>query len=444
MRGMTNSKLKQITLSMASLSLVVGAVAVPPPLPSYEAEARNGRFKDTCKDIRKPFRKIRNKKWESALTGGLLGAIAGGIVGAMTSRTETVRDSRGRVVRQRRSNNVLEGILIGGAIGAGAGYLSSVEGARNDRAAMQKALTEHHENRTQYSRLAQQLADLGNCRNEQLYQIALDVESGAISTKEANKRLEKVDRWIEEDDEAISEAAGKDSESVLAYAQTVAVIEGETAEEVEAQGGDVLDRYSGDAEDMKGTVLVSYGEEELSLEDVEAAPVEGAGPVVAGGPVLDDAPPQIEPEPQLAEAFISSRSGARLRDAPSTNSNIVMTIAYRASVQVGESDVQGWSYVEHAGNTGYTASRLISDSRPAAVAKAPPRKRAKPKPSTAPGKITLEQKQRSNRTPKAAVSSTIAMSADIRAADRARKASNKQQRADTSRRIAAAVAAAGS
>lgn len=399
---MLNAKqgiLGRCATSLAAFSLVVSAVVVPPSLPEFVAyAAKGGKFDDNCKNLRAPFSKIKNQSFKKSIIGGIIGGIVGAVVGSQIKTEEVVVDKDGNK-RVKRGNRALEGAGAGFIVGAGVGYLSSLEQARQDRAALQAALNKHYAERTQYSDLDLKLADLGNCRTKMLFDIEQSLVRGDIDVKEAKKRLAAADKWIAEDDKIIAKAAKLETESITAYAQAVAVAEGESADTAKDNGAAMVERYAGESAAYASTVDVTY---DVPPEVLANAPVRAARPAE---------PVEQAPEaPILGDAFVSAKSGARVRSAPNQNAEVLGAIAYRTRIKAAASEVDGWSMVEQEALKGFVASTLISLTRPAAVVAAPKKASTakQPRPDLAPGKIEVRKKPRAPADSRAALIGAIA------------------------------------
>jgi outer membrane lipoprotein SlyB/uncharacterized protein YgiM (DUF1202 family) len=378
---MNNSKLRpssflmKTALSLAAFSMVGTAMMVPVPLPEYAAHAarkKKIKYEDYCADLRKPFSSIKNQSFEKSLLGVLGGALIGGVIGS-TIKGDRKVDKQGRV---RQENMALEGAIAGAALGGMVGYLSSLEQARTDRAALQAALNKHNSDRAQYLGLDQKLAELGNCRTGMLFQIEQDLVNGAIDADEARIRLAKADEWIAKDDKVIEKAAKMNAESIIAYAQAAAVIEGESAQAAEANPDGMVERYAAKAAEFENAVDVVY---------------EVDGRVVGYGSAddLSDAEIPDDPTPEFATAYVKSTSGARVRAEPNTSSEILGVIGFREKVDAATDPMaEGWSKVKYKELSGFVSSALLTLDRPEAIA-APVKKRAAPRPDLAAGKIAV-------------------------------------------------------
>lgn len=406
-----------LALRAGVAAVVVGSVtAIPLPVAEYSAHA--ARFKDECKDLRKPFSSIKNKRAKASIIGGVAGALLGGLLGATQKTQKVVTDENGnqRVVTE---NKALEGALIGGLLGAGLGYLSKLEESREDKEVLAKVLEGHRDDRAQYSNLPQQLIALGNCRVDQYYSIKDDFEKGVIDQREAEKRLKKVDDWVEDDDKTISKAAGKENESVIAFAQSQGVIEGKSAQEVDAEGEDILDRYEAEAEKYESTVLLDFEGEEFEIDEVEDISVQ-----------TDEPTPLESVLPQFVEGFVKSKRGANMRAEPNQESEIVTSVGYRAKIMVAKSDVEGWSAVTYKTDSGFMADFLISSERPPELV----RKNTKSKRSV-PSDKRAKAKLRNSGQSGSGVAGAVATSNNFANANRARSQVIDRAQADATRAI---------
>lgn len=420
------SLLMKTSLSLAAFSMVSTAIIVPVPLPEYEVQAakkskKKTKYKDYCADLRQPFSSIKNQSFKKSLLGVLGGALLGGLAGSMIKGDRKV-DKNGQV---RRENMALEGAIAGAALGGMVGYLSSLEQARADREALQNALNKHNSERAQYLGLDQKLAELGNCRTRMLFEIEQDLVNGTIDAEEAKARLAKADQWIAKDDEVIAKAAKMNAESITAYAQAAAVIEGESAEAAEGNPDGMVERYAAKAAEFENAVDVVY---------------EVDGTVVGYGSAddLPDAGTPSEPAPEFAAAYVKASSGARVRAEPTTSSEILGVIGFREKVDAAtDPQVEGWSKVKYKDLSGFVSSALLTLDRPAAIAKVV-QKRPPPRPDLAAGKIAVASKRAQNPTNlSGSVAQSIATANNFEAVNRSRKASIGLARGSLTARLAA-------
>lgn len=411
--------LKRSMLGGVLSVFITSSIIIPAPLAEYSAWAKRtprDRYSDNCAALRKPFESIKNEQLGRTIIGTILGAGLGALVGSQIKKEETVYDQYGRPHKVKRGNHAVEGAVAGAVVGGLGGYLTSIEQHRQNQAELQKALDRRNAERAQYSELGQKLADLGNCRNEQIFSVRAQFEAGQLSGEVANARLDKIQQWIAKDDSIIDKAAGMDAESVTRYAQAVAVADGEAAQVAEQRGSDMVDRYRRNADRYEGSVSVTY----------------------------DSSRATVSPETQVStsKAFVTASRGANVRETPSTQGRVIGSLGYREQVEVSPADVQGWSKLSYQGRDGYVADSLLSDDRPAARPAA--RASAAPRPDIAPGKIEVRSRTAAPRTRQGAVTKAIAESQTFKAVDAARRNSNQQQLSMSRNRIAAALQAAKS
>jgi uncharacterized protein YgiM (DUF1202 family)/uncharacterized protein YcfJ len=393
---------------------VATSVLVPLPLPVHAAyAAKSEKFEDACKNLRQPFRKIKNQQLGATIGGALLGAFVGALVGSQMKSREVVRDRYGNT-RVKEGNRAGEMALTGAVAGGLAGYLASVEQHREDQAELQRALQGFDTERAQYSELGQRLADLGNCRNQQIFTVRTEFDASRITANQAQKRLDKIQTWIAADDNLIDKAAELESKSITRYAQVVAVTEGESAQNADANGQAMLARYEGDSARFQSAVEVIY---------------EAPGTSVAPS------------EPVSKRSFIRAPRGANLRQSPNAGAPVLRNLPNRTPVEVRPAEVAGWAKVMYQGEEGYVASTLLSETQPAAAPRPAPKR---PRPDLAPAKIAVRPAATRPQQRRQMVTKAFADGKSLRAIDAARRSTQNQQMADARNRVAAALAAAKS
>lgn len=421
-------------------ALALSSVVIPPPIvagselaaKSKAKKKKSKKFEDECAALRKPFTKMKNRKMTSTVVGAVLGGLVGALAGSQMKKQETYVDKDGNV-RVKETNRALEMGLLGAGVGALGGYLSSLEKARNDREALRAALQKQNENRAQFSQLPQQIADLGNCRNEQMATIGRQVETGEITPEEGFVRLEKVDKWVADDDRTISKAAGEDTESIISYAQYTAVaVDGKPAAEVEAAGDAIIDQYAAQAAKFEPGVQVVYdGGEAFSAEEyarsvAEELPMTEGEAQTAGAGQADEVP--------FTVAFVSARNGARLREGPSTDTEVVASLPNRKQIEVRPSTVTDWLEARADALSGFISAPLVSNTRPAEVAVAAPKKpKALPKGAGTP-KIRVKSVTGANT---AGIGAQVGTSNSVAKVIEAKKSTYQAQRSETTRQIRA-------
>jgi uncharacterized protein YgiM (DUF1202 family) len=412
--------------------LAVAAAIVPAPLPAeYAAMAEEGaakpkrpkrvrdKYEDSCKALRAPFTEIKNEQFGRTVGGALLGGVLGAIAGSQMKTQKVVYDQYGRPVAVKQGNRAGEMALAGAVVGGLTGYLTGIEQHRDNQEQLRAALDRRDADRSQYSELGQKLADLGNCRNQQIFDVRTQLESGVITAEVADSRLTKIEGWIAKDDEIIDKASGMDAKSVTLYAQTVAVADGVPASAAERQGDQMVARYSRGSEQMVGDVSVSYDPADV---------------------VAQSTSPEV---PAPIEAFVKSRTGANVRAQPSAQAPVIGSVPFQAKIAVMDTLDEGWAKVTHNGQTGYIAESLLSRDRPRAQSVV--RRQTAPRPDLAPGRIAVRSKTSANPTTRqGAVTKAVADRDTFRAIDAARRNSNSQQLAATRNRVAAALQAAQS
>ncbi len=415
--------MKKPVLATVLASLVLTATIIPAPMTEYSATAAKrvrDRFKDNCSVLRKPFEHIKNEQLGRSVVGTILGGLAGALIGSQIKKEQVVRDQNGQPIGTKQGNYALEGAVVGAVVGGLGGYLTGIEQHRENQAELQRALDRRNTERTQYDGLSQKLADLGNCRNQQIFDVQTQFDAQQLTVEVASSRLDKIQDWIAKDDSIIDKAAGMDAESVTRYAQAVAVADGVSAKDAEAGGVGMVDRYRADSNRYEGSVNVSYD------------PSGSASP----------APVSNTEAPTTSRAFVKASRGANVRETPSTQGRVIGSLPFRAEVQVLPATVEGWSQLTFQGHPGYLANSLLSLDRP--VARPAPPQAAPPRPEIAPGKIVVRQRTAAAPTRQRMVSKAIGDNQTLKAVDMARRTSSQLQMLPIRNRIAAAKQAARS
>jgi uncharacterized protein YgiM (DUF1202 family)/uncharacterized protein YcfJ len=440
---MTTSKtfMARMGLRAGIAALALSTVIAPPPIVAeYELAAQSKskkkkkapKFEDECAALRKPFTKMKNRKMTSTLIGAVIGGVTGAIVGSQMKTRETYVDKDGNV-RVKEGNRAAEGAIAGALVGGLSGYLSSLEKARNDREALRAALQKQTENRAQFSQLPQQIADLGNCRNNQMAKIGMQVEAGEITPEEGFARLEKVDKWVAEDDRTISKAAGEDTESIISYAQYTAVaVDGKSAAEVEAAGDAIIDQYAAQAAKFEPGVEVVYDTGEVFSAADYAMAVAEELPMMEGA--SQPAAAAQSAEVPFTTAYVSARNGARLREAPSTDAEVVANLPNRKQIEVRASSVADWLEARADTLSGFISAPLVSSKRPSDVTAAAPKK-PKPIPKGAGTPKIRVQNMTSGNT--GGIGTQVGVSNSVNKVFEAKKSTYQAEKAETTRKIKA-------
>lgn len=442
------------------VGLLTSSAIVPLPVPSSAALAakvkkvKQPKFEDRCKPLRQPFSKIKNYQTDQILKGAVIGALGGvllGILEARNQRGEVARDAQGRVivdqngrpVEAKKGNNILE-YGIAGAIGGGlVGYLTSIEKNRENRAELQAALGKFDDERAQYSTLPQALADLGNCRNQQIFMVQQQFDAQVLTAQQASKRLDQIDLWIEEDDKLVAKASKTESDSIRTYAQANAVADGMSAQEANQKGDLILAKYQQGAEAYEGEVdLEEDTAAAQSIRTTIAASGPAASPLAVAAPVAPIVAP-AKSEPVQSKVYVSAER-ANIRAKPTATATVLGSVNFGTALPTTEVGAAGWTGVLFNGSEGFVSSSLVSKTVPSrmAVAAAAPMRKA-PRPDAAPLKITAPKpKQQASRAPASKVTRSLGDSRTIGAANTQRKASNGQQMMAARNRLAASLGSA--
>jgi uncharacterized protein YgiM (DUF1202 family) len=280
------------------------------------------------------------------------------------------------------------------------GYLTSIEQKRKNRAELQAALAEFDQERAQYNGLQQSLADLGNCRNTQIFRVQQQIERKEILPKEGKMRLDLVEKWIAEDDSVIAKAAKMETDSITTFAQAHAVAEGESAENAKASGSAILERYA------EGTAA---HQSDVDVEYIEANVT------------------SLSPVPIPANRrWVTSEKGANVRSQPTKNGQLLGTLAHGTELDVQSTTDPDWVQIPYQGQSGYVARGLTGDAAPTAQARRdPPRPvRKVPRPEAAAGRIVVRSPSARSGKP---VTKALAQSRSLQVTNQARKTSNSLQ-----------------
>lgn len=381
------------------------------------------KFEDNCKPLRKPFESIENYQTNQILKGAVTGAIAGALLGVLeqaVKKDRVVVDQYGRAVRVKQENNIAE-YAIAGAIGGGlVGYLTSIEKNRENRAELQAALGKFDAERSQYSQLPQALADLGNCRNIQVFTVQQQFEAQLIDDKEATKRLDLIDKWVVKDDEVIAKASKSENESIRTYAQANAVADGVSAEEAKQSPDSMIARYANGADKWQGVVELD--------DNVEAASSVNMSLAAMGGSVAPPAPVESGPPlPVVKMVYVSAGSGANVRSEPRASSPMLGSAARGTELPVRDTNTPGWVGVIFDGKDGFISRTLVADSASAAAAQ-PTRVAAKaPRPGAAPTRIRYRAPRLPQTNQASRVAQSIGVGGSIRIVNAERQQSYTQQ-----------------
>lgn len=441
MRLVRKGLFRSIMQGAIGASLICALVVVPVPVIDAVMAAKTPKkpkppkFQDDCKPLRKPFQSIKNYQTNQILKGAVTGAIAGLLIGVLeqaVKRDRVVVDQYGRQVRVKQSNNIAEYAIIGAIGGGMTGYLTSIEQNRENRAELQAALSKFDEERSQYSRLPEALANLGNCRNVQVFTVQQQFEMQIIDANEAGKRLDLIDRWVADDDELIAKASKSESESIKTYAQANAVADGVSAEQAKNDADAMVARYAGGADTWRSEVET---EEDLNAAATVQTSLSPYSLVVPKPAVAAPAAP--EPQPVVRSVFVSAERGANVRAEPRASSAVLGTAARGTALAMRDAAVTGWVGVVFEGKDGFISRTLVTEAPPPALAPVQRAVRKAPRPEVAPIKIRQRSTTMAANTASARVSRGIADGRSFQATDTARKQTYAFQTTTARLRVAA-------
>ena len=171
-------------------------------------------------------------------------------------------------------------------------------------------------------------------------------------------------------------------------------------------------------------MLLDFEGEEFEIDEVEEFST----------PNAEQAPPQAA-LPQFVEGFVISKRGANVRAEPTTESEIVASVGYRANIMVSKSEVEGWAAVTYKTYAGFMADSLISSERPPELVK----KTIKPKRALPTGKRAKAKLRPVGQTG-SGVSAALAISNSFSNAKKASGQAIDRARAEASRAVLGGLA----
>ncbi|MEP9400724.1 hypothetical protein [Sphingomonas sp. VNH70] len=309
---------------------LVTAALLAAPLPATAAPnvvaglALAGSASDPCDRHRTPFRAIRDYR---------MGQVIGGVVAGMALEGLRAILNGDKV---RPGNVVIAG--IGG--GVVAHFLSAKKAAAN-REALQAALNaDYRDDMAQFSPLAAALADLGNCRRQQIYAVQTQYEARTIDQRKAAKALDAIERDIAADNRIISGAAKRQVKVITAYAQETAMADGQDPTAVGERGEAIL--------------------EEPGMRDAAfEAPIDEQWVDARG---VDITPPMIP----FARRYVVAAKGTPLRAQGMAAAAVVRTLPRGAALDVVAGD-GAWLEVPGEGASSYVAAADVAISPPPRV-----------------------------------------------------------------------------
>ena len=351
-------------------SVLVSLLALPLPLVTAPAVAKPSapKFDDACKAYREPFTRIKNYSDKTAFTVAAGAMLAGAALAASQGgQVQYRRLPNGQVVAEKKQagfGDILAGAMLGFVVGLAAGKIAV---AKKDRAqklelinALQQDYSQHD---AVFSPLAQNLADLGNCRQTQIAGVVGQYKAGMIDKKTAEENLKSIEKWVGEDDRTIDVISQKQNKRIASYAQGLASIDAESEEQFR-QTSQMIDTASiKGSEAFRSAVVTQY---------------------VDSGSSIPPPPPPPPPEPQvLTTYYVKDQSGARLRVEPSASGRILRVIPMNTRINAAPSGQGNWYSVEVDGERGYVDASLIGTERVIVTPPLPP-VASKPRPGAVP------------------------------------------------------------
>lgn len=311
--------------SQVALAILLASTA---PFVAGTAHAKPAKLRDSCAPLRKPFTAIRDYRRNRMLTGVVGGALAGLAAAALVD-----------AINGKKKGVNYGAAAAGGAVAGGlVGWITAKKQAGLKRDELRSAIdSELNQDVAQFSTLPDQIAALGNCRREQMYQLEQDVTAGLYPKEEAAKRLAKIDGWVAEDDRIIAKAANQQSKTITTFAQATAMAE-DIDPQTAQQGDYAVSRY------RDGTGESALGlRTELVNAAAEASPATRAEPVSRAAPM-----------------FVANTGGGNLRAEPVADARIVAALPRGTSVLAEPTGATGWMSVSANGQTGYMRDSLLS------------------------------------------------------------------------------------
>jgi hypothetical protein len=339
------------------------ALLAAPIAPMPALAAGKAKFTDTCAIHRKPFQAIRDYQIQRIIGGVVVGALAGLVRHAIAPEYE--RDRNGRVITDANGNPKKKGlnagdILVPAIAGGLIGWFTSLKQTARNQEELQAAVANGmRQDIDQFSPLAQKLADLGNCRRQQIFDTQLAFERGELDAKTAGKRLDDIEKWVAKDDQIISSAAKQQTKTVTAYARATAMADGQDPQQVEAMQPQILATMEAQSASYETKVVESY------VDDTGRETV-------------------IAPPPRPSETrYVSAGKGANLRAEASPNAKVIKLLPHATPVEAEPATVQGWRKVRTDDAEGFMSEAVLTSEPPAVRGKQQP-KAAKPKAAPAP------------------------------------------------------------
>lgn len=379
---------------LAMLALLLTPVA---PLPAL-AKKREPKLVDACIGQRSPFSRIKNYQRDTIFKGVGIGVATGAAVGVANYANDPYRyDKNGNVVRDANGNpvkrsilgDIAVGVIAGAAAGAVAGYIVSLKKTHQNQAELQAALASRFDPAIdQFSTLPQSLADLGNCRRQQIFAVQVAFERKEIDADTARRRLDTIEKWIREDDKIISSAAKQQSAAVSDYAQSTLLGESPDPEKAQISDAQAVATFEPASAVYAPAVVESY--------------VDAAGTQIPGPP----------PEVPTVVRYVVAK-GANLRAEPSTAGAVVTLLPIGEQVDVRPSSTPGWSEVFSAAGSGFMSDKVLGERLPPKAKPLPDKPRvkpvpvAKPKPANTATKLAVRPPTRTPRATRERVNAAV-------------------------------------
>lgn len=347
-------------LGTGAVHLLIASLLLT-PLPAAATKASPPRFEDNCKPIRKPIESIKNYQLNRIIGGAVVGGIVGGLTAVLSSQAnpEYERDANGNIIYdqngkpKKKGPNILGGVLAGAAAGGLIGWYSSLAQTKQNQEELRQAVNDQFSQDVgQFSPLAQSIADLGNCRRQQIFAVQLGYEKGELSKKEATKRLNTIEKWIKEDDKKISSASKQQTDTIKAYSQAHYMADGRDPAAVKQMDEAPMVELEGQSGEFQAQIVESY----MTEDQAE---------------IVQEAPKQYR--------YVSARNNANIRSAADPKAALVGSLARGTRVEIAPSTVQGWLQVTaENGMSGFMSEALLAESMPGVAPPPPPKPAAKP------------------------------------------------------------------
>ncbi len=344
-------------------SVLLSLLALPLPTAPALAKPSMPKFEDACRINREPFTRIKNYSDKTAFTVAAGAMLAGAALAAnQRGQVQYRRLPNGQLVAEQKQasfGDILAGAMAGFLIGLIAGKIAVAKKDKQQKQELINALDEDYKtNEAVFSPLAQNLADLGNCRQTQIAGVVRQYKAGEIDRKMADNNLKLIEKWIAEDDRTIDVISQKQNKRIAGYSSALASIDAENEDQYRQIGQKI------DSDSISGS--------KSFLPAVVTQYVDPDAPNAATPP----AEPKV-----LTTYYVKNASGARMRADANSAGRIMRVIPKGARIDAAPSGQGNWYSVEIDGERGYVDASLIGTEK---VTVTPPPIVSKPRPGAVP------------------------------------------------------------